>query len=336
MREIRTRQSPPRNGCRSSRTSLLYSKRNAVSVEYRRLGKSDLLVSSIGLGTWQWGSGTYWGYGKQYGKDEVIGIWKKAVEQGINFIDTAELYGRGMSERLIGEIIHTEERPIIATKYWPFRLSSDSVFRSARRSLSRLRVESIDLYQVHWPNPTNSLRKLMRNLEKLVKDGKIRYIGLSNFGVKDLEEARSALSFCDVVSDQIHYSLLARDPEKDGTMEYCRRNNIGIIAWSPLEQGLLTGKYRSGVEVHGIRRLRPAFSRRGLTKLKPSLDELEAVSIRRSKTPAQTALNWVLRHDGVVAIPGASGPRQVEDNCGAVGWALSEDEVFRLEKAFKA
>ncbi|MDD1768042.1 MAG: aldo/keto reductase, partial [Methanomassiliicoccales archaeon] len=289
-----------------------------------------------GLGAWQWGSGTYWGYGKQYGKDEVIGIWNKATEHGINFIDTAELYGRGMSERLIGEIVQEDRRPVIATKYWPFKLSSDFVFRSVRRSLSRLRVDSIDLYQVHFPNPTNSIRKLMRNLEKLVNDGKIRYVGLSNFGVKDMEEARSALSSIDIVSDQIHYSLLAREPEKDGTIEYCRRNNIGIIAWSPLEQGLLTGKYRPGVKVHGIRRLRPAFSTRSLMKIRPSLDELEAVSIRHSKTPAQTALNWVLRSKGVVAIPGASGSKQVEDNCGAVGWTLSEEEVDRLERAFRA
>ncbi|MDD1773305.1 MAG: aldo/keto reductase [Methanomassiliicoccales archaeon] len=303
-------------------------------MEYRKLGRSDLIVSSVGLGAWQWGSGSYWGYGERYGRDDVARIWDKAVEQGVNFIDTAEIYGWGMSEQVIGEIIQKDKRPIIASKYWPFKLSSDFVYRSVRKSLRRLKVDSIDLYQVHYPNPTNSLRKLMRNLERLVKDGKIRYIGLSNFGVKGLEEARSALSFCDVVSDQVHYSLLARKPEFDGTIEYCKKNDIGIIAWSPLEQGLLTGKYRPGVKVSGIRRLRPAFSERGLRRLKPSLDELEAVSARHSRTPAQTAINWLLREDNVVAIPGASGPKQIEDNCGAVGWALSEEENQRLEKAF--
>lgn len=303
-------------------------------MEYRKLGRSELIVSSVGLGAWQWGSGSYWGYGKRYGRDDVARIWDKAVEQGVNFIDTAEIYGWGMSEQVIGEIIQKDKRPIIASKYWPFKLSSDFVYRSVRKSLRRLKVDSIDLYQVHYPNPTNSLRKLMKNLERLVKDGKIRYIGLSNFGVKGLEEARSALSFCDVVSDQVHYSLLTRKPEFDGTIEYCKKNDIGVIAWSPLEQGLLTGKYRPGVKVSGIRRFRPAFSERGLRRLKPSLDELEAISVRHSRTPAQTAINWLLRENNVVAIPGASGPKQVEDNCGAVGWALSEEENQRLEKAF--
>lgn len=302
-------------------------------MEYRRLGKSDLVVSAIGLGTWQWGSGTYWGYGKRYGRDDVIKIWDEAVKQGINFIDTAELYGRGMSEQMIGEIVPKDKGTVIASKYWPFKPSSDFVFRSVEKSLRRLKVDLIDLYQVHYPNPTNSLKKLMRNLERLVKDGKIRYIGLSNFGVKGIEEAQTALSFSDVVSDQVHYNLLARKPESDGTIEYCRKNNIAIIAWSPLEQGLLTGKYGPGVKVSGIRRLRPAFSKRNLRKLKPLLDELEAVSVRHAKTPAQSALNWLLRNDNVVAIPGASNPKQVEDNCGGIRWTLMEEEIQRLENA---
>lgn len=302
-------------------------------MEYRRLGRSDLVVSAIGLGAWQWGSGTYWGYGRRYGKDEVAGIWNRSTEQGINFIDTAELYGLGMSERMIGEIVPKDEGTIIATKYWPFKPSSDCVFRSVEKSLRRLKVDSIDLYQVHYPNPTNSLKKLMRNLERLVKGGKIRYIGLSNFGAKGVEKVQSALSSCDVVSNQIHYNLLARKPESNGTIEYCRKNNIAIIAWSPLEQGLLTGKYRPGVKAGGIRRFRPAFSKRNLRRLKPFLDELEVVSLVHSKTQAQSALNWLLREDNVVAIPGAISPEQVEDNCGAVGWALTEGENKRLENA---
>jgi aryl-alcohol dehydrogenase-like predicted oxidoreductase len=238
-----------------------------------------------------------------------------------------------MSERLIGEIVPKDQGIVIATKYWPFRLSSNSVFKSVEKSLRRLSVGTIDLYQVHWPNPTHSLKKLMRNMERLVKDGKIRYIGLSNFTVKGLEEARSSLSFTDIVSNQVRYNLISRTPERNGLIDYCRKNNIAIIAWSPLEQGLLTGRYRPGVKANGIRRLRPAFSKRSLWKLKSLLDELEAVSMRRSKSPAQTALNWLVQKDRVVAIPGASSPEQVEDNCGAVGWSLTHEEVQRLDRA---
>ena len=303
-------------------------------MDYHRLGKSDLVVSSVGLGTWQWGSRRYWGYGKSYGKEDVIRIKDKAIELGINLFDTAELYGRGMSEELMGEIMPKENGIVVATKYWPFRLTSNSVFKSVEKSLHRLSLKTIDLYQVHWSNPTNSLGKLMRNMERLIRDGKIRYIGLSNFSVKGVEEAQSYLSFADIVSNQVPYSLISREPERNGLVDYCSRNRIAIIAWSPLEQGLLTGKYRPGMKSSGLRRLRPAFSQRNLRKLKPFMDTVEAVSVGHSKTPAQCALNWLLRRDNVVVIPGASSPKQVEENCGAVGWSMTDEDVQRLQRAY--
>lgn len=305
-------------------------------MEYRRIGRSDLVVSAVGLGAWQWGSRAYWGFGGSYGMQDLVAIRDAALGSGINLFDTAELYGRGESERIIGEIVPKGEEVVIATKYWPFKLSSDSVFRSVDKSLRRLKVREIDLYQIHWPNPTNSLSRLMRNMERLIKLGKIRYIGLSNFGVKGMERANEALSFSDIASNQVSYSLLDRRVEANGVMDYCRKNRISVLAWSPLGQGLLTGRFRPGVRVRGMRRLRPAFSDGNRRRIEPLLKELEGIGIALSKTPSQVALNWLLRDETVVAIPGASNPGQVLMNSGSVGWRLGVDDLARLDAVCRA
>lgn len=308
-------------------------------VRYREVGGSGLKASVIGLGTWQWGSRVYWGYGRTYGRKEMEAILYQALEHGINLFDTAEIYGWGASERLLGDLIPAGSREdiIIATKYWPFRpLSSEWVFRAAERSRRRLGIDAIDLYQVHWPNYLGSTTRLMRSMERLVRKGVIRHIGVSNFSVKQLERARAALPSLDVVSNQVHYNLLARAPETSGLLDYCRKTGIGVIAWSPLEQGLLTGKFRPGMRVRGVRRLRPTFRRRNLGRISPLLEEIGRVARGHNVTMAQVAVNWLVSKDDVIAIPGASRPEQVVDLCLAVRWDMTEEERERIELAYPA
>ncbi|MBC7107550.1 MAG: aldo/keto reductase [Methanomassiliicoccales archaeon] len=304
-------------------------------MEYRQLGKSDLKISAVSLGAWQWGMGMYWGYKKTLKKDDILLAKEKAVELGVNFIDTAEVYGWGTSERIIGEILSRKDEMFIATKFFPFRPTSDAVFRAVEKSLRRLRIDVIDLYQVHFPNPLQSVSRLMKNMERLIKQGKIRYIGVSNYGIKWLEKAQEALSFSDIVSNQIHYSLIHRDPETNGLLDYCRKNKIGVIAYSPLEQGLLSEKYLTGEKITGLRRLKPSFSQRNLNRLKPLIATLELAASAHSKSIAQAALNWVIRDKNIVTIPGARNAQQIESNCGAVGWSFTEEELLSIERAYQ-
>ncbi len=304
-------------------------------MEYRQLGSSGMRPSVIGLGAWQWGSKRYWSYGKSYGEKEISEILDEALERGVNLIDTAEIYGWGESERLLGKLLPDREEVIIATKYWPFRLGADSVFKAVEKSLKRLDTDVIDLYQIHWPPYLCSTRRLMKNMEKLVNGGKIGHIGVSNFSIKHLKEAQSALSTCRIVSNQVRYNVINRDPERNGLIEYCRDNDIGIIAWSPLEQGLLTEKFLGGGEVTGFRRLRPAFWRWNVRRVQPVLESLKTCSQNHEKTTAQGALNWLIDDDNVWVIPGASRGEQVRDNCGASGWRFNEKELERIEKSYQ-
>lgn len=294
-----------------------------------------MVVSAISLGAWQWGTGYYWGYDRLIDKNEIIRAKEKAIELGVNFIDTAEVYGWGKSEKIIGEIVRKEDGIFVATKFFPFRLTPDAVFRAVDKSLKRLKRGIIDLYQVHFPNPAQSVSRLMRNMERLIKLGRIRYIGVSNYNIKWLQRAQEALSFSDIVSNQIHYSLIYRKPEEGGLLKYCRENEIGIIAYSPLEQGLLTGKYNERAKPTGLRRIKPAFFGRHLVKLKPLNITLESIGSKHSRTAAQVALNWVIRDTNIIAIPGAKNAYQVELNCHAVDLDLTDEELDQLERAYR-
>jgi len=305
-------------------------------VEYRRIGRSDLVVSSIGMGAWQWGSGAYWGYGKDYGSGDIAAIISGAREMGINLIDTAELYGWGRSEKVIGELVGNDEKMLVATKYLPVRPSWPGVERAVTGSLRRLKRSVIDLYQVHWPTPLASVHGLMKNMEKEIKKGRIRYIGVSNYDVRLMEKAREALSVSDIVSNQLHYNLITRGVEEDGVIQHCHRNGISLIAWSPLEQGLLTGKYQHKAKVRDARRLRPAFTRGHLARLEPLLSTLEEMSRRHGRTVAQGALAWVLQQDMNIVIPGVKHREQLEENAGGQGWRFTSEEMDKIGEAYRA
>jgi aryl-alcohol dehydrogenase-like predicted oxidoreductase len=302
----------------------------------RRLGKSDLVVSSVGLGAWSWGASQVWGYGKRYGRREVEDAWWRSIEMGVNLVDTASVYGNGESERIIGDLLsRTEEDMVVATKFFPIHLLSRSVRGAAERSLRRLGLQEVDLYQVHWPSPLMSLRGTMREMERLVREGKVRHIGVSNFNVEQLEAARSYLSREDVVSNQIQYSLVHRKPERVGMIDHARKEGVTIIAYSPIAMGLLTGKYSVGNRPGGIRRWNRKFSRRGLRQVAPFLAVLREMADPECGTMAQASLAWLLRDPNVVVIPGAKNPRQAVENAGAAACNLPDDKMRTLEDAYK-
>jgi len=298
------------------------------------LGKGGLKVSEIGLGMWQAG-GTAWG--ADVTDDDCMAAMRRAHELGVTLIDTAEGYGAGHSEEVVGRAVKEigRDNVVIATKVAGSHLREELVPRACEASLKRLGVSEIDLYQIHWPDPwdQNPLRRTMRALEKLHNEGKIRHIGVSNFAVRDLEEARAALSRTDIVEDQVYWSLLHRTLEEE-LVPYCIKEGIGILAWSPLNQGLLTGKYLAGPKPEDdVRKGNKSFRDGNLAEIGKLVALLKEVGANRGKTAAQVALNWLMRQAGtVVPIPGAKNPAQAEENTGAAGWTLSDPEVRRISE----
>jgi len=244
-----------------------------------------------------------------YKYDEMaIRALRRGIELGITLIDTAEMYGGGHSEEVVGMAIKgLREKVFIATKVWYTNLRYDDVLRSAEKSLRRLQIDTIDLYQVHWPNPHIPLSETMRAMERLVLDGKVRFIGVSNFSVKLMEEARAALSKIDIVSNQVEYSLLSREVEDD-ILPYCEKENITLIAYSPLGRGNILNDPRSRI--------------------------LREVAKKYNKTLVQVALNWLIAKKPVVAIPKAINLSHVEENVNAAGWRLSDEDLELLSRVF--
>lgn len=289
----------------------------------------------LGLGAWQWGDRLVWQYGRGYSTGEVQDAFKFSVEEGIRFVDTAETYGGGLSERLLGKFIAETDKPVlIATKYFPFpwRLWKTSIPRALRNSLERLRVESVDLYQIHWPIQFMSIDRMMDGMAECVKSGLTRTVGVSNFSQSQMLTAYSALARQNIplASNQVHYSLLNRKVEKDGLMARCRELGIRLIAYSPLEKGLLTGKYNADTRPTGTRsrtyaNLLPQIG--GLIKLMTTIGQDHG-----GKSNAQVALNWAICK-GTLPIPGAKNVEQAQENTGALGWKLTEEEVARLDEA---
>ena len=300
-------------------------------MEYRELGKSGIKVSAVGLGTWQWGS-REWGWNRLYAEKDIIAAFQKALELGINFVDTAEVYGRGKSEEILGRTIHGfREQVVIATKVWPWNLSYGRVLRAADRSLRRLRVDVIDLYQIHWPNRLVPIRNTMKAMKNLVERGKIRCIGVSNFNMTQMKAAQAALEPIELVSNQVKYNLLDREIERE-LLPAALNSKVTIIAYSPLAKGLLTGKYTAESKPSNfVQRASPRFSQKNLAKLGETQKLLKEIGVAHEKSPAQVALNWLLRKEDIIAIPGAKRPRDVADNAGATDWRLTKTEIDNLE-----
>jgi len=303
------------------------------AMEFLELGRTGIKVSMIGLGTWQWGA-REWGWGHDYGRAEVFAAFQKALELGVNFIDTAEIYGWGKSERLVGEAIkgHREE-VVVATKVWPWNLTAGRLIRASDRSARRLGVDTIDLYQIHWPNPILPIRSTMKTMRRLVQLGKVRSVGVSNFNLARTKEAQETLSPLPLASNQVKYNLIDRKIEAD-LLPYAQDANVTIIAHTPLSRSLLTGKFTPQSKPTSLAQAAsPKFSPRNLTRINRLQQKVSAISAAHNKTPAQTALNWLISKQNVIAIPGTKTPKHVTDNAGAVGWHLTEGECRELELA---
>jgi len=301
-------------------------------MDYIELGRGGPKVSAIGIGMWQAG-------GKAWGSDvrdaDCQKAMERAVDLGINLVDTAEAYGEGHSEKVMSRAIKKvgRENVFVATKVGGWHLRAVDVRKACAGSLKRLGIREVDLYQVHWPDPWSQvpLRETMKALEALHRDGKVRYIGVSNFAVRDLKEARSHLSRADIASNQVRYNMLERNVEQE-VLPYCKREGIAILAWSPIGKGLLSGKYHDGKRPKDrVRSEDDLFKPANLRATAPLIRELRKVGRARRKTAAQVALAWLRRHDHVIPIPGAKRPAQAEENAGGAGWSLSAREVRTLE-----
>jgi aryl-alcohol dehydrogenase-like predicted oxidoreductase len=289
-------------------------------------------ISKIGLGTWQFGANE-WGYGKPYAEQEARAIVRRALELGVTLFDTAEVYGLGRSERILGQAIsgHRDE-VFLATKILPVAPFPPIVQQRAVASAHRLGVSRIDLYQLHQPNPVVKDTVIMRGMRTLRRVGLIGEVGVSNYSLSRWQQAEDALG-ARVLSNQVRYSLIARDPAKD-LIPYAERSGRVIIAYSPLGQGLLSGRYdRFNRPANRIRAYSAYFLPANLERADGLIRTLREVADSHDATPAQIALAWAIRGPAVVAIPGASSVEQLERNVAAADIRLTEDESRALAGA---
>ncbi len=289
----------------------------------------------MGVGTWAWGDRLVWGFGRGYSRGDLKETFRFCVESGLTFFDTAEVYGQGLSERLLGEFIAELERPVrIATKFmpYPWRLSRRGLLRALQHSLQRLRREQVDLYQIHWPLPPVRIEVWMEAMIEAVQRGWTLAVGVSNYNYDQMMRAYEALTRHGIplASNQVEYHLLDRGVEQNRVMQACRELGITLIAYSPLAMGVLTGKYTPENPPQGFRGRR--YNRQYLKKIQPLLQALRDIGVAHGgRTPAQVALNWVICK-GALPIPGVKNRAQAEQNLGALGWRLSDEEVAKLDE----
>ena len=309
----------------------------------RQLGKTDLHLTVVGFGAWAIGGGGWkFAWGPQDDNESIAAI-RKALDLGINWIDTAAIYGLGHSEEVVGKAIKgLAKRPIIATKcglVWDEkgnisnRLKRESIRAEVEASLKRLDIDVIDLYQIHWPIPDEDVEEGWETMARLVQEGKIRYAGVSNFNVSQLK--RSQLIH-PVASLQPPYSMLKRDVERD-ILPYCGQNSIGVVVYSPMQKGLLTGKItRERVNAFppdDHRRGDPEFNEPLLSHNLDLVNKLTVIAQKHGKTVAQLAIAWVLRRPEVTAaIVGTRHPDQVAETALAGDWVLPQEDIDVIEK----
>jgi aryl-alcohol dehydrogenase-like predicted oxidoreductase len=287
----------------------------------------------IGTGTWQWGDKLMWGFGRDYAETDVREAFDASLNAGITFFDTAELYGWGKSEKLVGKFIGESGAPaIVATKFLPFpwRIFQRQLIWALRGSLRRLGMKSVDLYQIHWPMPPVGVETWAEALADALDQGLTHTVGVSNYNAGQTYLTHEALKKrgYPLATNQVEYSLLNRSIERDGTLRAARECGVQIIAYSPLAKGLLTGKYSVEKPPPGIR---GRGAKDALAKLPPLIERIRAIGeAHGGKNPAQVAINWTICK-GTLPIPGAKNAQQVQQNAGAAGWRLSDDEVAELD-----
>jgi aryl-alcohol dehydrogenase-like predicted oxidoreductase len=289
-------------------------------------------ISRIGLGAWQFGSAE-WGYGRDYAEQEAHAIVRRALDLGVTLFDTAELYGFGRSERILGAAIgEGRDLAFLATKIFPLLPVAPVVEQRAVASANRLGTRRIDLYQVHQPNPVVRDGTIMRGMRALQRVGLVGEVGVSNYSLDRWRAAEQALG-SRVLSNQVRYSLIDRSPEQY-LLPFAESTGHIVIAYSPLAQGLLSGKYdRDHRPANRIRASSPLFLPENLDRAGDLIAALREVADAHAATPAQIALAWVIHNPSVVAIPGASSVGQVESNAAAADIDLTEDEYQALHAA---
>jgi aryl-alcohol dehydrogenase-like predicted oxidoreductase len=277
-----------------------------------------------------------WGYGKGYVESDVQAAFHACMQAGVNFFDTAELYGLGRSEKMLGAFLKADGRPaLVATKFFPFpfRLTRGSLQRALRGSLRRLQLPAVDLYQIHQPYPPVPVETWMDAMATAVRQNRIRAIGVSNYGPENTRAAHLALQRRGLVlaSNQISFSLVNRKPERSGLLNLCRELGVTVIAYSPLGMGMLSGKYTPKNPPQGFRNRR--YPREFLVHLQPLVGLMHEIGQGKGgKTKTQVALNWVMQK-GAIPIPGVKNERQAVDILCSLGWSLTGGEMDALDKA---
>jgi len=294
--------------------------------------KTAKRISRIGLGTWQFGS-REWGYGDPYAEREAHAIVRRALELGVTLFDTAEIYGFGRSERILGRALGEDaESAFVATKIFPILPVAPVVEQRAVASAHRLGIRRLDLYQVHQSNPLVRDGTIMRGMRALQRVAVVGEVGVSNYSLQRWLAAQDALG-SRVLSNQVRYSLVDRSPERD-LLPFAQAHDRVVIAYSPLAQGLLSGRYhRDSRPVNRVRAASPLFLPDNLERAGDLVAALREVADAHSATPAQIALAWVIHQPAVVAIPGASSVQQLESNVAAAEIDLAEDEYRSLQAA---
>lgn len=308
----------------------------------RRLGNTDIEITPIGLGVMQFsGRGMFSLMFPILPAETINDIIKTALNEGINWFDTAEVYGRGRSEQALAHALKAAGQKdtdvIIATKWFPLFRTAGNILRTIGERQRNLDGYTIDLYQIHQPFSFSSPEAEMDEMAKLVEMGKIRSIGVSNFSAKQMYRAHAALAKhgLPLASNQVHYNLINRKIERNGVLDMAKELGVTIIAWSPLGSGLLTGKFHN--DPSALRNTpfsRRTMLRNRLEKTRSLITALEEIGNAHDATPAQVALNWLINFNGhtVVAIPGASKAHHAHQNAGAMSFSLSPEEMERLDK----
>lgn len=316
-------------------------------MQTRKLGYSDLYLTTIGLGTWAMGGADWrFSWGPQDDQESIAAI-HRAVELGVNWVDTAAVYGLGHAEEMVAKALAgMKEKPFIATKcsrVWDAQgnigsdLSRANIQRECEDSLRRLQVETIDLYQMHWPNPDHMIEEAWQTMADLVQAGKALSIGVSNFNVAQLKRI---LPIHPVASLQPPYSMLRRDIEAE-LLPFCQQNQIGVIVYSPMQKGLLTGKVRAewvkSLPEDDHRKHDPMFNEPKLSENLKLVELLKEIASKHQRSVAELAVAWTLRRPELTsAIVGARRPEQIEQTAGASDWKIPEEDLEAIEQQLKS
>lgn len=300
---------------------------------------TDVTIPRLGVGTWAWGDKHVWGmggYDASLSEQSIREAYEASLRAGVTFFDTAEVYGRGESERIIGRLLAQYHdaalpRPVIATKFFPapWKLNVKVALVDAlRASLDRLGLPAVDLYQLHGPISLRSHATLADALASAHQAGLLKAVGVSNYSLRETRAMQRELRArgLSLATNQVEFSLLRRAPELSGLLEGCRELGVTILAYSPIGQGRLTGKYSSSNPPPGRR----GFSDHPMKLVDPVVSALKRIGKKHERTPSQVALNWLISK-GAVPIPGAKNKRQAEDNAGALGWSIDAEEMTALD-----